>query len=111
MKKLAKWLSEHTIIMGDGGRETVVHLWCILISFVLLTLFCGLGWRGKEIEWLCAVLYLGGSVLPPVIAGIVAAIKKQPWNPWYWFPVVIGNVIGGFLSILFCWAVGWVSFM
>lgn len=55
MKKLAKWLSEHAIIMGDGGKESVLHLWCILISFVLLTLFCGLGWRGKEIEWLIAV--------------------------------------------------------
>lgn len=85
MKKLAKRLNGHAIIMGDGGRESVAYLWCILISFVLFTLFCGFGRRG---EWLCAVLYLGGSVLPPAIAGIAAAIKSGhgilgTGSPWY----------------------------
>lgn len=110
MKKLAKWLSEHAFVMGDGGRESVVHLWCILISFVLLTGFCALGWNGKEVEWLCAVLYLGASVLPPIVAGIVALVKKEKWNPWYWFPMVIGNVLGGIVSIVFCLCMGWIHF-
>lgn len=110
MKRLARWLSEHAVVMGDGGRESVLHLWCILVSFLALTFFCAFGLKGKELEYLCMVLYLGASVLPPIIAGIIAAVKKQPWNPWYWFPIVIGNVIGGFVSMIFCWAVGWVSF-
>lgn len=110
MKRLAKWLSEHAVVLGGGGRESVLHLWCILISFILLTVFCALGWNGKELEWLCAVLYLGGSVVPPIVAAIVALVKKKAWEPWYWFPIVIGNVLGGIISIIFCLCAGWIQF-
>ena len=70
MKKIAKWLSEHAVVLGDGGRESVVHLWCIVISFVLMTFFGIMGWKGDAFMWLCGVLYLGGTVLPPIIAAI-----------------------------------------
>lgn len=109
MKKIARWLFEHAVVFGDGGKETVLHLWCIIISFALMTLFGVMGWKGDEFVWLCAVLYLGGSILPPIVAGIVALVKKQPWNPWYWFSIVIGFVIGGFLAIMVGLFGGWVS--
>lgn len=106
MKKLAKWLSEHAVVLGSGGKDSVVHLYCILISFVLLLGFCLLGWNGKALEWLCGVLYLGGSIVPPLVAGVIALVKKEKWNPWYWFPIVIGNVVGGILAIAVAYICG-----
>lgn len=109
MKKIAKWLSEHAVVLGDGERESVVHLWCIVASFVLMTLFGILGWNGKAFEWLCAVMFLGGSVVPPVVAGVVALVKHEKWNPWYWFPIVIGFVVGGIIAIVVGLVGGWCS--
>lgn len=106
MKKLAKWLSEHAIILGDGGKDSVVYLYSILISFILIILFVLLGWRGQAFEWLCGVLYLGGSLVPPIVAGAIALVKKEPWNPWYWFPIVIGNVVGGIFAIIISYICG-----
>lgn len=110
MKKVASWLGEHAVVLGGGGKDSVVHLWCILISFVLLTVFCICGINGKALEWLCAVLFLGGSIVPPIVAGIIALVKKAAWNPWYWFPIAIGNAIGGMLSMLICWIFGFAKF-
>lgn len=107
MKKLAKWLSEHAFVLGDGGRESVLHLWCIVIAFVLMTFFGIMGWNGQAFVWLCGVLYLGGTVLPPIIAAIVALVKKDKWTPWFWFPCVIGFVIGGVLAIGLGLICGW----
>ena len=109
MKKLAIWLSEHAVVLGSGGKDSVLHLWCIVISFVLMTLFGILGWNGKAFEVLCAVLFLGGSVVPPIAAGIIALVKHDKWNPWYWFPIVIGFVIGGILAIVVGLIGGWCS--
>ena len=109
MKKLAIWLSEHAVVLGSGGKDSVLHLWFIVISFVLMTLFGILGWNGKSFEVLCAVLFLGGSVVPPIVAGIIALVKHDKWNPWYWFPIVIGFVIGGILAIVVGLIGGWCS--
>lgn len=109
MKKIAIWLNEHAVCLGDSLKANVVHLWSIVAAFVLMTIFGVMGWRGKEFEVLCAVLFLGGSVLPPIVAGIVALVKKQKWEPWYWFPIVIGFVIGGILAILCGLMFGYVS--
>jgi len=109
MKKLAIWLNEHAICIGDSLKANVVHLWCIVITFALMTLFGALGWKGKAFEYLCMALFLGGSVLPPIVAGIVALVKKQPWTPWYWFPVVLGCVFGGLLAIVVGLIFGWCS--
>lgn len=106
MKKLAKWLSEHAVILGDGGKDSVVHLYSILISFILIMLFVLLGLKGQAFEWLCGVLYLGGSLVPPIVAGVIALVKKEPWNPWYWFPIVIGNVVGGIFAIIISYICG-----
>lgn len=107
MRKLARWLSEHAVVLGGGGKDSVWHLWCIVISFALMTLFGAMGWNGKAFEWLCAVLFLGGSVAPPLVAGVVALVKKSAWDPWYWFPTVIGFVIGGILAIVIGLVGGW----
>lgn len=72
-----------------------------------MTLFGAMGWNGKEFEILCAVLYLGASVLPPIIAGIVALVKNEKFNPWYWFPCGIGFVVGGLMAIIVGLVFGW----
>ena len=66
MKKLAIWLNEHAIVLGDSIKANVVHLWCILISFVIVTVFAILGWRGDAMYYLLMVLLLGGAVVPPI---------------------------------------------
>lgn len=107
MKKLAIWLNEHAIVLGDSIKANVVHLWCILISAVLVTVFAALGWRGDAMYYLLMVLLLGGTVLPPLIEAIRALIKHDKWTPWYWFPVVIGNAIGVGIAMIICWIFGW----
>jgi len=109
MKKIAIWLNEHAVCVGDSLKANVVHLWCIVISFALMTLFGVMGWNGKAFEWLCVVLFLGSSVLPPVIEGVRALITHTRWEPWYWFPAVIGCVFGGLLAILVGLVFGWCS--
>jgi len=109
IKKFVKWLEEHAVVLGSGGKDSVLHIWCIIISFVLLTFFGIMGWKGKAFEWLCAALFLGGSVIPPIVAGIKALVKHESWNPWYWFPIVIGFVIGGLLAIVVGLIGGWCS--
>ena len=100
MKKLAMWLQEHAIVFGDGGRESVLHLWCVLISFVLMMIFALCGWTKEPMYWLCVCLYLIPSFLPPIIAFIIKLLTKKPWNPWYWFPIVIGNAIGTLITMV-----------
>ena len=103
MKKLNNWLCNHCFIWNWEGKEGVAHLWAILISFVALALTGIFGWN---VTFVCALLYLVPIIGLPVLAGVIALIKKQPWNPWYWFPIVIGTVIGGILAIAFCLCIG-----
>ena len=111
MVRLANWLNEHAVCVGDSLKANVLHLWCVLISFVVITLFALLGWTGKAMEYLLMVLLLGGSVLPPIVEGIRAAITRTKWTPWYWFPIVIGNAFGCLLSILLGLFVGYGSLL
>ena len=106
MKKIAKWLAEHAVVLGGGGKESVVHLWCIVVSFVLTLCFALCGWTGKAMEWLLMVLLLGGTVLPPIIEAVRALVTHDKWTPWYWFPIVIGNALGVGLTMLVCWIFG-----
>jgi hypothetical protein len=100
MKKLAMWLNEHAICLGDSIKANVVHLWCILISFVLITVFAACKCNGKILEYLLMFLLLGGTVIPPIVEAIRALIKRESWTPWYWFPIAIGNAIGCLISII-----------
>lgn len=102
MKKLAIWLKKHGFCIGDSVEANVVLLWSILVSFSFITVFCLLGWTGTVFAWVCGALFLGATIVPPIVAAIISVVKKQAWNPWYWFPIVIGFVIGGFLAILVC---------
>ena len=106
MKKLAIWLNEHAICLGDSIKANVLHLWCVLISFVLVTIFAVFGWKGNAMYYLLMVLLLGGSVLPPIFEIVRALVKHDKWTPWYWFPIAIGNAIGTLLSMLICWIFG-----
>ena len=100
MKKLAMWLNDHAVCVGDSLKANVLHLWCFLLSFIAITAFLLFGKRGLDIEILLAVMFLGGTFIPPVYAGVEALIKKQPWTPWYWFPIAMGCVFGCILSIV-----------
>ena len=106
MKKLAIWLNEHGVVLGDSIKANVLHLWCILISAIIVTFFAAMGWRGRAMEILLAVLLLGGTVIPPMFEAVRALIKREKWTPWYWFPIVIGNVIGVIIAAFVCWAFG-----
>ena len=109
MKKLAIWLSEHAVVLGSGGKDSVLHLWCILISAILVTVFAALGWKGDAMYYLLMVLLLGGMVLPPVIEAIRALVKHDKWTPWYWFPIAIGNAIGTGIALLISIIFGWAT--
>lgn len=107
MKRLAIWLNEHAICLGDSIKANVVHLWCILISAVIVTVFAALGWRGDAMYYLLMVLLLGGMVLPPIVEAVRASVKHDTWIPWYWFPILFGNAIGVGIAMLISWIFGW----
>lgn len=103
MVALANWLNEHAIVLGDSLKANVLHLWCILLSFIIVTVFAILGWRGDSMYYLLMVLLLGGCVVPPIFEVFRALVKHDKWTPWYWFPIAIGNGLGTVLSMLVCW--------
>lgn len=109
MKKLAIWLNEHAVCLGDTIKANVVHLWCILISAILVTVFAALGWKGDAMYYLLMVLLLGGCVVPPVVEAVRALVKHDKWTPWYWFPIAIGNGVGTGIALLISIIFGWAT--
>lgn len=106
MKKLNEWLMEHFSLWAWDEQQGPVHLWSILITIVLTII-----WHFANLDW--AILWQGLAGIVtfglPLLAGIIALIKKQPWNPWYWFPAVAGVAIGGIISIGIGLIFGWAS--
>lgn len=97
-KNINEWLNEHYFLWEEENKEGTVRI----ISFIVtLALFITLGltrWMhlDKMIQLWAALV----GFASPVLAGIIAIIKRQKWNPWYWFPILKGGVIGGFLAML-----------
>lgn len=97
-KNINEWLNEHYFLWEEENREGTVRI----ISFIVtLALFITLGltkwmYLDKMIQLWAALV----GFVSPVLAGIIAIIKRQKWNPWYWFPILKGGVIGGFFAML-----------
>lgn len=105
-KKMNAWLTEHFPLWAWDGKEGVVHLWAMFLTIILMIAWHFTGW-----DWAIYWQTLAGIVTfgLPALAGIIALIKKQKWNPWYWFPAAIGVVIGGIISIVIGLICGWAT--
>lgn len=95
MKKLAKWMAMHLPVIGDGGKDTIAYIITMLVTFGLVILWFICKWN-----WQYLWQGLAGFVtfVPPLFAGVVALIKKEKWNPWMWFPCIVGVVHAGLIA-------------
>ena len=96
-KKLSKWLEEHGILWAWDEKQGRVHIWAIFVTIALAMI-----WNCRNLNWAFLWQGLAGLVTfgLPALAGIIAIIKKESWNPWYWFPAAMGVVVGGIISIV-----------
>lgn len=104
-RKLSEWLEEHGILWAWDVKQGVVHLWAMFLTIVFTVAGHFTGW-----DWTAYWQTLAGIVTfgLPLLAGIIALVKKQKWNPWFWFPAVMGMVIGGIVSIIIAFICGWI---
>lgn len=101
MKKIARWLEEHAMVWPWQGKESVAHLWALILTPILMFVAF---FTFKDITIPFQVIFGGVAVAPPIIAGIIALVKREKWNPWFWFPLVVGAVLGGIFACLIFWA-------
>lgn len=102
-KNINDWLNEHYFLWEEENKEGIVRI----ITFIFtLAFFIVLGVT-KWIHLDTAIQIWAGIVTfaSPVLAGIIAIIKRQKWNPWYWFPIVKGGVMGGLWAMLIVWLI------
>lgn len=101
MKKLNKWLNEHYFLWQEDDREGIARM----IAFVItVALFLVLGiTRLAKLDTIIQIWAGLVTFASPAIAAVIALIKRQKWNPWYWFPILKGSVIGGLLSMAIVW--------
>lgn len=85
----------------------MLHLWCIVFTVVIMSVFGAFGWVGNKFVWLMSVMCLGGTFIPPVAAGAIALAKREKWNPWYWFSIVIGIAVGVIMAVIIGLLSGW----
>lgn len=103
MKRLNRWLNEHAFVWPwEDEREGVVHLWALFLTPILM--FAAY-FIFADITIPFQIMLGLPAILPPIIAGIKALVTKTKWNPWYWFPIVIGTVIGGIFACLLFWII------
>lgn len=107
LERLALWLEEHAIAVGDSTKAIVVSIIAFVVSCVSICIFAAKGWLGVGLETLFGIFFLGGMFLPPVVEAIRALVTKTEWKPWYWFPVIIGCVFGCLIAMLISLVFGW----
>jgi hypothetical protein len=104
MKKINRWLMEHGFFWEeDDEKAGLVRLYALIITFVLFVITGIIFPKRSELiicTWAGIVTFAA-----PVIAGIKALVTKTTWNPWYWFPIVKGSVVGGLIAMLIVWIV------
>lgn len=105
-KKINHWLIEHVDFWPWDEREGRVCLWFWFVTIVLTFVWHYTKWDWKYLWQGLAGISCFGT---PILAAIIALIKRQKWNPWFWFPSVIGVVFGGFLMFIIFFTLGWAS--
>lgn len=100
-KNLNAWLNEHYFLWEEEEKEGIVRLWALLITIVL---FVTLGLWFKEESALVIQIWAGlVTFASPLIAALKALFTRSKWNPWYWFPIIKGGIIGGLIAMLIVW--------
>lgn len=103
MKKLNRWLNEHAPIWPwEDEKEGVVHLWTMFLTPILM--FAAY-FIFADVTIPFQLIFGSVTFLPPIIAGIKALVTKTKWTPWYWFPSIMGAVIGGIFACLLFWII------
>ena len=104
MKKINRWLMEHDFLWEeDDEKAGLVRLYALIITFVLFVIA---GIIFPKHSALLIQIWAGiVTFAAPVVAGIKSLVTKTKWNPWYWFPIVKGSVVGGLIAMLIVWVV------
>ena len=98
LKNINNWLNEHYFLWEEETNEGIIRIIAFVVTLVFFVVL-GLT-RWMHLATAIQVWALVVTFASPVLAGIIAIIKRQKWNPWYWFPIVKGSVSGGLISML-----------
>lgn len=106
LRRLNNWLNEHYFLWEEEEKEGCVRIAAFIITLIL---FVTLGiTRLTGLDTMIQIWAGLVTFASPVIAGLIALFKRQKWNPWYWFPIVKGGVMGGLIAMLIVWICrGW----
>lgn len=104
IRRLAKWLTEHGWIQAWNVREGMVNIWAFVLTIIGTFI-----WHYAKWDWQYYWQGLAGIVTfgLPLLAALIALVKRQKWNPWFWVPALAGMVLGGFLSAGLFRLIGW----
>lgn len=109
VKKLNAWLGRSFHQWDyDNEKEGCYVLWFALISFI--TLFAG-QFIFRDITTLFSLLCLGVTFVPPLVLGVRCLVRKEKFNPLYWFLGVKGVVYGGLLACLALFVIRGIMFI
>lgn len=97
MKRLSRWLSSSFRQWDFTEKEGSYILWIAFITF--LVLFIG-RYVFNIVEPVFQIWCLGLTIVPPIVLGVKSIMKKQKFNPLYWFLGIFGLALGGLFSCL-----------
>lgn len=105
IKRLSRWLVEHGWFWSWDEKQGIVHLWSMLLTIAAIIL-----WHFKDWNWQYLFQGLAGIVTfgLPILALLIAAVKRKTWEPWFVFPAMAGMVIGSFVMMAVALVLGWV---